>query len=257
MVNLSTPNPPARVGATTERVLEVAEPGCSAPLMERSSPVSSTTLPMASTDHQDETVSPIQYLEGLFAHHGIRMTRRQCVPIRDTSSRPSFEEIDAYSMETTLAVRTGDLAKLKELYHDKGYSLSACNRFGESILHISCRRGHAKMVEFMMSEAKVNPRVIDDMGRTAFHDVCWSSQPNLETMDVLLRVLPPIGLLLQDARGHTPLNYAPRKHWGVWLQYLREREDIFVNWIRTKKERAVLYKKQQQQLSRVEINQAA
>lgn len=57
-------------------------------------------------------------------------------------------------------------------------------------------------------------------------------------MDVLLKVLPPIGLLMQDCRGHSPLQYAPRKDWGVWLEYLQEREHVFVNWIREKKARA-------------------
>ena len=57
-------------------------------------------------------------------------------------------------------------------------------------------------------------------------------------MDVLLRVLPPIGLLMQDCRGHSPLQYAPRKHWGIWLEYLQEREHIFVDWINEKKARA-------------------
>jgi Ankyrin repeats (3 copies) len=214
-------------------------------------------------DTTETTVSPIQYLEELFARYGVNLTRRQChgrrsvtslqscngmiVPHQHSIPEPSFEDVDAYDMETATAVRTGNLAKLQQLYHDKGYSLSACNRFGESLLHICCRRGHAPMVRFMTQEAKVNPRVMDDMGRTAFHDVCWSSVPNLDTMDVLLEVLPPIGLLMQDSRGHTPFDYAPRKHWGVWVQYLQQRQHIFVNWILARRERAVLMRSQQLQ----------
>jgi len=82
-----------------------------------------------------------------------------------------------------------------------------------------------------VQEAKINPRVMDDMGRTALHDCCWSTQPNLDTMDILLQVMPPVSLLMQDTRGNTPFDYAPRKHWGIWLKYLQEREHVFVNWI--------------------------
>jgi Ankyrin repeats (many copies) len=224
----------------------------------------SSSAPLVPSPVQDNDISPTQYLEELFARYGINLTRRQCHGRRSITSlpkqcsgtqhpqqgssipEPSFEDVDAYDMETATAVRTGNLVKLKQLYHDKGYSLSACNRFGESLLHISCRRGHAAMVRFMTQECKVNPRVMDDMGRSAFHDVCWSSVPNLDTMDVLLEVgLPPIGLLMQDARGHTPFDYAPRKHWGIWLQYLQQRQGIFVNWILARKERAVTMRRQQ------------
>lgn len=202
----------------------------------------SRTQPLNAQD--DTTTSPIKYLEGLFCRYGIRFSGRRCGRARNAIRRPSLEEVEAYSAETALAVRQGDLPKLKNLFYEQGYSLSASNRFGESLLHICCRRGDAKTVKFMLMEAQVNPRVIDDMGRTAFHDVCWSSEPNLEAMDLLLRVLPPIGLLLQDCRGHTPLQYAQRKHWGVWLEFLQEREHVFVNWIRERKERAAALRKQ-------------
>jgi len=251
-MDATTLNVLARVASLELESQDKAEKDCSSvPDLEASyssgmslpATVSRTSLNQHTTE-DDATMSPIKYLEGLFARHGIRFLGRRCGRARSAIPRPSFEEIEAYSAETALAVRQGDLPQLKELYYEKGFSLSASNRFGESLLHICCRRGDAKMVDFMMTEAKVNPRVIDDMGRTAFHDVCWSSEPNLKAMDVLLGFLPPIGLLLQDCRGHTPLQYARRKHWVVWLEFLQEREHIFVNWILARKERAAALKKQ-------------
>ena len=208
---------------------------------------SSSDMSASSSSEEDDTtmMSPIDYLERLFARHGVRLSGRRSSSHQIKSNRrPCPTEVDAYDMETTRAVRTGDLDKLKELY-GKGYSLDASNKHGESLLHISCRRGAASIVKFMLLEAKVNPRVMDDMGRTAFHDVLWSSTPNFDTLDILLQVLPPVSLLIQDVRGHTPFHYAPRKHWGVWVDYLKEREGAFVQWISSRKQLAAAAKLRQ------------
>lgn len=109
----------------------------------------------SSLDTMDDP-NPIQYLERLFAKNGIRLSRRRCSMTKASIPRPTFDEIEAYCQETALAVRQGDLPKLKELYYKQGFSLNACNRFGESLLHVGCRRGNAKMVEFMIVEAKVS-----------------------------------------------------------------------------------------------------
>jgi Ankyrin repeats (many copies) len=118
----------------------------------------STAIPHEAHElmQEQEQPNPIQYLEHLFTRHGVRLSRRRFSMPKSAIPRPSLEEIEAYSMETAAAVRNGDLAKLKELYYEKGFSLSACNRFGESLLHVCCRRGHAKMIEFMIQEANVS-----------------------------------------------------------------------------------------------------
>ena len=178
--------------------------------------------------------NPAQHMERLFCRHGVYtedLNRPASKPLK-----PSDEAIDAYDMEITRAVRSGNLDRVKHLHEQEGYSLDASNRFGESILHIACRRGNAAMVDYMISEAHVNPNVCDDMGRTAFHDICWSTRPNCETMDVMLRALSPDELLKKDARGHTPFRHTPQKQWGEWLKYLWEREDYLMKWVRTKQQ---------------------
>lgn len=203
---------------------------------------SSSSQPFSDSD--DAMISPMEFLENLFARHGVRLSGRKSssnVRRRQTMRRPCPTEVDAYDMDTTMAVRKGNLDQLKEL-HRRGCSLDASNRHGESLLHISCRRGSVALVKFMLLEAKVNPRVMDDMGRTAFHDALWSPTPNFDTVDVLLQVLPPVSLLIQDVRGHTPFEYAPRKHWGFWLGFLQEREGLFVQWINRRKQFAAMTK---------------
>ena len=216
-------------------------------------PPAATSIAISSTSsaysEDDDESSPIEYLENLFAKHGVRLSGRRStkhVNQRQSVRQPCPTEVDSYDMETTRAVRANDLQALREL-HRKGYPLDASNRYGESLLHIACRRGSVSMIKFMLLEAKVNPRVMDDMGRTAFHDTLWSSTPNFSTLDVLLKVLPPVGLLIQDVRGHTPFQYAPRKHWGLWAEYLRAREGIFVQWIVARKQLAAAHRMSQSQ----------
>lgn len=175
--------------------------------------------------------SPSQYMERLFSRNGVFTADMRRIASKPPP--PSDEAIDAYDMEILSAVRRGDLLRVKQLHQD-GKSLNACNRFGESLLHIACRRGYAELADYMINEANVSPEVCDDMGRTAFHDILWSPTVNTKTMDIMLRATSPDELLKKDMRGHTPFHYAPPKHWEAWLQYLRKRESYLLKWIRMK-----------------------
>ena len=242
---IATPIKPSLGAKTSVSLLDAMS--CNSSL-EHEASVATSIASSSTYSEDDDEISPIEYLENLFAKHGVRLSgRRSTTQINQRQSvrRPCPTEVDAYDMETTRAVRDNDLQALREL-HRKGYSLDASNRYGESLLHIACRRGAVSTVKFMLMEAKVNPRVLDDMGRTAFHDTLWSSTPNFSTLDVLLKVLPPVGLLIQDVRGHTPFHYAPRKHWGLWVEYLQAREGLFVQWIVARKQLQAAHKVRQQ-----------
>jgi ankyrin repeat protein len=82
------------------------------------------------------------------------------------------KRIADYDNEVILAIRQGDIEMLRELLH-QGKSMQCCNKFGESVLHMACRRGFSDVVSFLLDEAKVSLRVKDDYGRTPFHDACW------------------------------------------------------------------------------------
>lgn len=107
--------------------------------------------------------------------------------------------------------------------------MQASNRFGESMLHTSCRRGFTDVFEFFVNEAMVCPRVKDDMGRTPMHDVCWSSAaPNHDIMKMLILAAPEL-LLSKDKRGHSPFDYARREYWPSWVTFLNENRQFIVN----------------------------
>ena len=129
-------------------------------------------------------------------------------------------------MRAVRAIREKNVPMLRTML-EEGISLDACNRFGESLIHMACRRGDVNVVRFLLSEGRVNILVRDDFGRTPLHDACWTAEPHFGVMDVLLEHAPMSLLLAEDVRGHTPFHYARREHWESWVSYLKEREPKF------------------------------
>ena len=160
------------------------------------------------------TESPVQFLRSLFPKDGRVHSRPPTV---------DHDNYEPYDMETVQAIRSKDVSKLRILL-EKGKRFDACNRNGESLLHLACRRGDLKTVKFLLEEACVHADVCDDMGRNILHDVCWRPTPDLELMASLIRTLPPKTLIAEDRRGHTPFDYVRREHWGVWMDFLHENQ---------------------------------
>ena len=151
-------------------------------------------------------------------------------PLHDSEFlRPTEEQIAAYSCcnDALAAVRTSDISALREIYA-AGRTLRCCNRFGESLLHVACRRSNAALVSFLLNEADVSPRIKDDYGRTPLHDACWRGNPEYEIVELLLSAEPRLAFV-QDVRGHKPFQYARKEHWGAWRDFLEEKRDLITN----------------------------
>jgi ankyrin repeat protein len=168
--------------------------------------------------------SPVVFLKEMFARNefGARLLASQLD--NTLFARPSKEATDAYDLTVVQAIRLNDLDKLRAMLHD-GKSFNACNRFGESLIHMVCRRGNIEMASFLITEARVDVDVRDDFGRTPMHDACWTSKPNVAMMDLLINNVPPDMLLTEDVRGHTPFEYARKEHYEEWTQYLSSKEE--------------------------------
>jgi hypothetical protein len=138
--------------------------------------------------------------------------------------KPTEKDLSSYDTAVVGAVRSSNLVALKSI-HKEGKSLNACNQFGESLLHMACRRGNPEVVRFMVEEAKVNVNVRDDYGRTILHDATWTSRPNFDVMEILLKAIQPEMLLAEDVRGHTPFDYARKEHWADWVDFLLEHKE--------------------------------
>ena len=137
---------------------------------------------------------------------------------------PTKAQIDAYDATVVTAVRDQDIDALRDL-HDSGRMLQCCNRFGESLTHMACRRGFVDVAKFLLEVVNVSTRVQDDYGRTILHDACWSSQPRFELVDLLINRDPDLRLI-SDARGFVPFQYVKKEHWGKWIEFLLERKHL-------------------------------
>jgi ankyrin repeat protein len=132
--------------------------------------------------------------------------------------------IEAYTVEVVKAARSGDTALLRKL-HAEGKSLQCCNRFGESLIHMLCRRGELEPVKFLTEEAGVSLRVRDDYGRTPLHDACWTSKPRYDLVEYILQKEPGL-LYVTDVRGHVPFHYIRKEHYNEWFDFLQEKKAI-------------------------------
>jgi len=164
-------------------------------------------------------VSPFSFLQSIVKSDS---TSFKCY---DSFSKPTDKELAAYDIQVVSAIRNCNLQKLKEL-HQGGKTMNACNQFGESLMHMACRRGDVNIVKFMLSCKDVKVNVRDDYGRTPMHDACWTSTPNFEVMELLLEAVGPELLFVKDVRGHSPFCYARREHWGEWVAFLTKNKEI-------------------------------
>ena len=193
-----------------------------------SSELSSSTSPAKrSTPHRVEIpidCSPDVYVQRLLRCNGYDSTSQPASSLTGFFETPTKAQIEAYDATVVTAVREEDIDILRDI-HDSGRTLQCCNRFGESLTHMACRRGFVDVAKFLLEEANASTRVKDDYGRTILHDACWSSQPRFELVDLLIKRDPDL-LLISDARGFVPFQYVKREHWGQWIDFLSERKHL-------------------------------
>mmetsp|Transcript_26230 Transcript_26230/g.38778 ORF Transcript_26230/g.38778 Transcript_26230/m.38778 type:complete len:256 (+) Transcript_26230:160-927(+) len=145
---------------------------------------------------------------------GMDEEKRKC-------TKPNERDIAAYNKTVVTAVRTSDLKSLKAMHLD-GQSLDACNPFGESLIHMACRRGDPSIVKYLVEDAKVKTDVTDDFGRTCLHDAAWTPEPNFDVVRILIKAIEPRMLLAEDVRGHAPFDYARKEHRSAWVRFFME-----------------------------------
>lgn len=136
------------------------------------------------------------------------------------------ENIKADTTQILTAVRSNNIDELKRI-HSEGHCMQCCNKFGESILHLACRRGYTDIVRFLLETASVSVNIRDDYGRTPFHDACWVSSTDFDLIDLLLKKSPDL-LFVQDKRGFSPLQYVKSGSSSEWNDFLTERKDVIV-----------------------------
>lgn len=124
--------------------------------------------------------------------------------------------------------------ELQHTYHGKENSsqqpFRCSNRFGESLMHLACRRGRTEMVRFLVEELPgASPSemlsIKDDCLKTPLHDACWTASPNFELVELILQHAPE-QVVMQDIRGNTPFDYVRKEDYPLWLRFLWQRKSL-------------------------------
>ena len=167
--------------------------------------------------------APLDIVKDALAARGLKSDTK---PTMNVDEKFFVKVTDMYDKEIVNTIRSNDVDALRKLFKN-GTQVQCGNRFGETLIHLACRRSHREMVLFLVEEAGVSLHVRDDYGRTPMHDACWRAEPDLELLDFLLDRVPEL-LMLSDKRGHTPLDYARREHWALLFPFLEERTSKFM-----------------------------
>jgi len=144
--------------------------------------------------------------------------------IASVRSNPSPKQIQDYDNEVVRAIRESNFEAIKNL-QAVGISMSACNKYSESIVHIACRRANYDVVEYILNSGG-DYNIQDDYGRTPLHDACWRLEPRFDIVTLLLD--RNIDLLrMVDVRGATPLSYIRPEHWLQWCAYFYHQKEKY------------------------------
>ena len=160
---LHSPVPPM-----SSAFLESLVPGqpCGVPLTERMLTSSNDTI-MASLQQLQprvpEGLHPEELLRQIFEERGYLTNK---VPSLQTAYQklPTADQVNCYKADIVAAVRENDVETLRAM-HKAGRCMSACNRYGESIIHMACRRGNRQALAFLI-QCGASVGVTDDFGRT-------------------------------------------------------------------------------------------
>ncbi|GMH98826.1 hypothetical protein TrVE_jg7242 [Triparma verrucosa] len=174
----------------------------------------STSVPPSHAAKPSSPTSPAEIVKGL-----LRETEYPYNPKPSLSVMNVYNNYKDYDLQVLKAVRSGDVESLKRM-KEEGVNVGCCNKFGESTLHLACRRGHLPIVTFLVLTCSVSPYICDDFGRTPLHDAFWTSLPQTEIVRFLLQREPRL-VELEDKRGVTGMGYARKEHWSVWEEFFK------------------------------------
>ena len=138
--------------------------------------------------------------------------------------KPTPLQKASYGLRVVQAVRASNEALLGKLLRC-GLSPNPCNDFGESIVHMACRRGDSKLLRVLV-QAGCCLQVTDDFGRTPLHDACWTAEPNFSLVEIILNADERL-LHIVDCRGSSPLSYVKRDHWSKWIGFFESKKDVY------------------------------
>lgn len=182
-----------------------------------------TPIPRSMSMTIQAEVSPQTFLDRMIKSRGY-CTRNFCSLEGGYYCKPTELQKASYGIRIVQAVRASNVELLKSLLNC-GLSPNPCNKFGESVVHMVCRRGDYKLLKVLVDNG-CSLQVTDDFGRTPLHDACWTAKPNFEIVQLILDTDERL-LHLVDCRGSSPLSYVKREHWSKWIAFFKSKQEIY------------------------------
>jgi hypothetical protein len=141
-------------------------------------------------------------------------------------NRPSALQQASYTSHMIQLVKNNEVAAFEKILSSGLVSPNPANAYGESLLHMACRRGHTELLCVMLKHG-ASIQIADDYGRTPLHDACWAAAPNFALVDLLLAADPRL-FQMMDKRGALPLDYVKcAQDKNAWNRYLIQTADTY------------------------------
>lgn len=172
-----------------------------------------------------KTLSLQEYFDDLLAMRGYGNAKTHETLATGYHQEPTELQLASYGPKTLRMVKDNDAAGLYEALNVAGLSPNACNAFGESIVHMACRRGHSQILRVLVESGAVL-KTCDDYGRTPLHDACWSAQPSFDTVEQIAIDCDRCMWFLRDCRGSLPLSYVHEDNIEEWKDWFDSRIDV-------------------------------
>ena len=159
-------------------------------------------------------LNPQEWLDRRFEERGYSTENFSSLECAYYNKPTEFQQA-SYGLKVVNMCRTNDVEGLAEIM-ECGLSYNPCNQFGESLIHMACRRGNYPMLKYLVDRG-CSVQICDDFGRTPLHDACWTSEPNFKIVELILDTDTRL-LHIVDCRGATPLAYVKRENWQKWKE---------------------------------------
>jgi hypothetical protein len=170
------------------------------------------------------SVSPQDYLDALLYARGYS-TRKYPALQSAYFNRPTPLQQASFQSYVLNCVKIGNSAELIRLLKDGGLAPNPANRFGESLIHKTCRLGRSRMLSEMVHKVPgLDVRYCDEHGRTPLFDACAAN--SIECWEVLCDVDLRM-LHMADHLNMVPLQFVPQTAWGDWIVLLDAKKDNY------------------------------
>jgi hypothetical protein len=168
-------------------------------------------------------LSPQVHLDSLLRSRGYSSKSYKTIQSAYYNTPTALQQASYHTYLLDL-VRAKDIKTFESLL-SSGISPNPCNIFGESLVHMLCRRGDAALLSVLVKHHG-SFQVADDQGRTPLHDACWTATMQPAVVDLILQ--QDVRLFhMMDSRGALPLSYVCKEQESAWIQYIESRKDVY------------------------------